>query len=70
MYSSGPGQRELCSLTPQLYGASHLTVAAPPGRKLDLISRLAADEVIPIDRNDPCRHREHLLATHPYGFDW
>ena len=53
----------------KLNGAAHLTIAAPAGRKLDLISRLAADEIVPIDRNDPRRHRERLLTAYPNGFD-
>lgn len=68
LFGAGPTGIVLAQLL-KLNGASHLTVAAPPGRKLDLISRLAADEVIPIDRNDTRRHREHLLSAHPYGFD-
>nr|MBA2680824.1 zinc-binding dehydrogenase [Ktedonobacteraceae bacterium] len=54
----------------KLNGAAHLTVAAPAGPKLDLVSHLAADEVVPIDRTDSQYHRERLLEEHPRGFDY
>jgi D-arabinitol dehydrogenase (NADP+) len=54
----------------KLNGASHLTVAAPAGPKLDLIARLAADDVVAIDRKDPEVHRRRLRELSPTGFDY
>jgi D-arabinitol dehydrogenase (NADP+) len=47
-----------------------VTVAAPGGPKLDLISRLAADNVVAVDRNDPEVHRRSLRELSPKGFDY
>ena len=35
-------------------------VAAPPGPKLELAGRLAADGMVLIDRKNPDRHRNRL----------
>jgi D-arabinitol dehydrogenase (NADP+) len=68
LFGAGPTGIILAQLL-KLNGAAHLTVAAPAGPKLDLVSRLAADEVVPIDRNAATAHREYLLRTHKHGFD-
>ena len=67
LFNAGPTGILLAQLL-KLNGAVHLTVAAPPGPKLDLVSRLAADDVVPIDRNDVQQHRQHLLQTYRHGF--
>ena len=54
----------------KLNGASRLTVAAPAGPKLDLIARLAADDVVAVDRKDPEVHRRRLRELSPNGFDY
>jgi D-arabinitol dehydrogenase (NADP+) len=68
LFGAGPTGQVLAQLV-KLNGAARLVVAAPPGRKLDLISRLAADEVVAMDRQDPevCRRRIQELS--PKGFD-
>lgn len=68
LFGAGPTGIVLAQLL-KLNGAAHLTVAAPPGPKLDLVAELAADEAVPVDRHDYSRHRQHLLARHPHGFD-
>jgi D-arabinitol dehydrogenase (NADP+) len=69
LFGAGPTGNLLAQLL-RLNGAAHLTVAAPPGPKLDLVASLGvADAVQPIDREDFARHREQLLAAHPRGFD-
>jgi D-arabinitol dehydrogenase (NADP+) len=68
LFGAGPTGLVLAQLL-KLNGAAHLTVAAPPGPKLDLMARLAADEVVPVDRDDYGLHRQYLLATHEHGFD-
>ena len=54
----------------KLNGAARLVVAAPPGKKLDLISKLAADDVVPMDRQDAEVHRRRLQELSPNGFDY
>lgn len=51
-------------------GAARLTVAAPPGAKLDLASRLSADRTVAIDRDDPESHRRSLRDISANGFDY
>jgi D-arabinitol dehydrogenase (NADP+) len=69
LFGAGPTGQVLAQLL-KLNGASHLTVAAPPGPKLNLIARLAADEVAPIDRKDPEIHRAALRKVSANGFDY
>ncbi len=69
LFGAGPTGIILAQLL-RLNGAAHLTVAAPAGPKLDLVSRLAADEVVLIDRADAQSHRERLLKEHRKGFDY
>ena len=68
LFGAGPTGILLAQLL-KLNGAAHLTVAAPQGPKLDLVARLAADEVVAINRNDAALHRTWLLQSHPRGFD-
>ncbi|MCC7352784.1 MAG: zinc-dependent alcohol dehydrogenase family protein [Anaerolineae bacterium] len=68
LFGAGPTGIILAQLL-RLNGAAHLTIAAPPGPKLELAARLAADEVVTVERGDYSRHRQQLLAAHPHGFD-
>jgi D-arabinitol dehydrogenase (NADP+) len=69
LFGAGPTGQVLAQLV-KLNGAARLVVAAPPGKKLDLISRLAADEVVAMDREDPNVHRKRLQELSPKGFDY
>jgi len=69
LFGAGPTGQVLAQLL-KLNGASHLAVAAPAGPKLDLIARLAADEVVAIDRKDPEVHRGGLRNVSANGFDY
>jgi len=69
LFGAGPTGQVLAQLL-KLNGAGRLVVAAPAGPKLDLISRLAADEIVAIDRNDPKKHRSRLHELSPTGFDY
>jgi D-arabinitol dehydrogenase (NADP+) len=69
LFGAGPTGQVLAQLL-KLNGAGRLVVAAPPGLKLDLISRLAADEIVAIDRQDPKKHRSRLHELSPTGFDY
>jgi D-arabinitol dehydrogenase (NADP+) len=69
LFGAGPTGQVLAQLL-KLNGASRLTVAAPAGPKLDLIARLAADEVVAIDRKDPEVHRTALRDVSANGFDY
>jgi D-arabinitol dehydrogenase (NADP+) len=68
LFGAGPTGLVLAQLL-KLNGAAHLTVAAPPGPKLELAARLAADEVVAIDRDDSSQHARQLRAAHARGFD-
>ncbi|MBV9273373.1 MAG: zinc-dependent alcohol dehydrogenase family protein [Verrucomicrobia bacterium] len=69
LLGAGPTGQVLAQLL-KLNGAARVTVAAPAGPKLDLIARLAADDVVAIDRQDPEIHRRHLRELSPHGFDY
>jgi D-arabinitol dehydrogenase (NADP+) len=69
LFGAGPTGQVLAQLL-KLNGAGRLVVAAPAGPKLDLIGRLAADEIVAIDRNDPKKHRNRLHELSPTGFDY
>lgn len=69
LFGAGPTGQVLAQLV-KLNGAARLVVAAPPGKKLDLISKLAADEVAPMNRQDPEVHRRRLRELSPNGFDY
>ena len=69
LFGAGPTGQVLAQLV-KLNGAARLVVAAPPGRKLDLIAKLAADDVVPMDREDPEVHRRRLRELSPNGFDY
>ncbi len=69
LFGAGPTGNILAQLL-KLNGAAHLTVAAPAGPKLDLVSRLAADEVVSIDRMNFQSHHDRLLQKHSRGFDY
>jgi D-arabinitol dehydrogenase (NADP+) len=69
LFGAGPTGQVLAQLV-KLNGAARLVVAAPPGQKLDLISRLAADEVVPMDRQTSEAHTKRLQELSPKGFDY
>jgi D-arabinitol dehydrogenase (NADP+) len=69
LFGAGPTGQVLAQLV-KLNGAARLVVAAPPGKKLDLVSKLAADDVAVMDRQDPEVHRKRLRELSPNGFDY
>jgi D-arabinitol dehydrogenase (NADP+) len=69
LFGAGPTGQVLAQLL-KLNGAGRLVVAAPPGQKLELAGRLAADETVEIDRKDPDKHRNRLRELSPTGFDY
>ncbi len=69
LFGAGPTGQVLAQLM-KLNGAARLVVAAPAGPKLELVERLAADAVVPIDRKDPAPHRRRLEEISPNGFDY
>jgi D-arabinitol dehydrogenase (NADP+) len=69
IFGAGPTGQVLAQLM-KMNGAATLTAAAPAGPKLDLVGRLAADHVVPIDRKDPEVHRRRLRELAPKGFDY
>lgn len=68
MFGAGPTGLVLAQLL-KANGAAKLVVAAPPGRKLELARRLAADDVVPVDRDDYGTHRAAIRDAYPRGFD-
>jgi D-arabinitol dehydrogenase (NADP+) len=69
LFGAGPTGQVLAQLL-KLNGAGRLVVAAPPGPKLELAGRLAADEIVPIDRKNPDKYRNRLRELNPTGFDY
>src|SRR6516165_9934035 len=69
LFGAGPTGQVLAQLL-KMNGAARLVVAAPAGPKLDLVSRLAADEVVPMDRQNNEVHRKRLQELSPKGFDY
>jgi D-arabinitol dehydrogenase (NADP+) len=69
LFGAGPTGQVLAQLL-KLNGAGRLVVAAPPGPKLDLVERLAADEIVVMNRKDPELHRRRLSELSPSGFDY
>jgi D-arabinitol dehydrogenase (NADP+) len=69
LFGAGPTGQVLAQLV-KLNGAARLVVAAPPGKKLDLIAKLAADEVVPMERQNPDLHHKRLRELSPNGFDY
>jgi D-arabinitol dehydrogenase (NADP+) len=69
LFGAGPTGQVLAQLL-KLNGAAKLVVAAPPGPKLELAGRLAADEVVAIDRKSPDKHQNRLRELSPTGFDY
>jgi D-arabinitol dehydrogenase (NADP+) len=69
LFGAGPTGQVLAQLL-KLNGAGRLVVAAPPGPKLELAGRLAADEIVPMDRKNPDKHRNRLRELTPTGFDY
>jgi D-arabinitol dehydrogenase (NADP+) len=69
LFGAGPTGQVLAQLL-KLNGAGRLVVAAPPGPKLELAGRLAADEIVAIDRKNPDKHRNRLRELNPTGFDY
>ncbi|MFH1614062.1 MAG: zinc-dependent alcohol dehydrogenase family protein [Planctomycetota bacterium] len=68
LFGAGPTGLILAQLA-KLNGAAHLTVAAPPGQKLELAKKLGADKIIPVDKSNYEKHRTAIKAGHPRGFD-
>ncbi len=68
MFGAGPTGLILAQLL-KANGAAQLVVAAPPGQKLDLAQELAADHVVPVDRDDHDAHRTAIRNAYPNGFD-
>jgi D-arabinitol dehydrogenase (NADP+) len=50
-------------------GAARLVAADPGQFKLDLVSRLGADNVVCVDRQDSSVHRKKIKNLQPRGFD-
>ena len=69
LFGAGPTGQVLGQLL-KLNGAGRLIVAAPPGPKLELAGRLAADEIVEMDRKNPDKHRNRLRELSPAGFDY
>ena len=69
IFGAGPTGQVLAQLM-KMNGAATLSAAAPAGPKLDLVGRLAADHVVPMDRKDPEVHRRRLKELAPNGFDY
>jgi D-arabinitol dehydrogenase (NADP+) len=69
LFGAGPTGQVLAQLL-KLNGAGRLVVAAPAGPKLELAGRLAADEIVAIDRKNPDKHRNRLRELNPTGFDY
>jgi len=69
LFGAGPTGIVLAQLL-KLNGAARLTVAAPKGRKLDLIEQLCADEVVVMEKNDQSSYHHRLRETSPRGFDY
>jgi D-arabinitol dehydrogenase (NADP+) len=69
LFGAGPTGQVLAQLL-KLNGAGRLVIAAPPGPKLELAGRLAADEIVEIDRKNPDKHRNRLRELNPTGFDY
>ena len=69
LLGAGPTGQVLAQLL-KLNGAGRLVVAAPAGPKLELAGRLAADEIVAIDRKNPDKHRNKLRELNPTGFDY
>jgi D-arabinitol dehydrogenase (NADP+) len=69
IFGAGPTGQVLAQLM-KMNGAATLTAAAPAGSKLDLIGKLAADNIVPMDRRDPSVHQRRLKELAPKGFDY
>jgi D-arabinitol dehydrogenase (NADP+) len=69
LFGAGPTGQVLAQLV-KLNGAARLVVAAPPGPKLTLAAKLGADEVVPMDRQNPDAHRKRIQELAPNGFDY
>src|SRR6201995_5598575 len=69
LFGAGPTGQALSKLL-KLNGAGRMVVAAPPGPKLELDGRLAADEIVEMDRKNPDKHRNRLRELSPSGFDY
>lgn len=66
---AGPTGQVLAQLLKR-NGAARLTVAAPPGPKLELASRLSADRTVAINRDDAEAHRAALHEISANGYDY
>ncbi|GAH75750.1 unnamed protein product, partial [marine sediment metagenome] len=68
LFGAGPTGIILSQLL-KYNGVTNLVVAAPTQFKLDIVRRLAADEVIMVNRNDYSEHEEIIGGKYPRGFD-
>ncbi|EAS33921.3 chlorophyll synthesis pathway protein BchC [Coccidioides immitis RS] len=69
MFGAGPTGLVLAQML-RLNGGCKVVIAAPEGLKMNLAKSLdAADEYIPLSRQDPSAQFEALKAANPYGFD-
>jgi len=68
LFGAGPTALILAQLL-KANGAVNLVVAAPAGTKLNLMKKLAADNVIEIDKKDSSKHQKEILLKYPRLFD-
>ncbi|UOF90413.1 zinc-dependent alcohol dehydrogenase family protein [Fodinisporobacter ferrooxydans] len=68
MFGAGPTGIVLAQLLKHA-GAANLVVVASDKTKLDLIKKLAADNVIVMDRSDYSKHETEIKSLFPKGFD-
>ncbi|TYJ59239.1 chlorophyll synthesis pathway protein BchC [Cryptococcus floricola] len=69
LIGAGPTGLILAQLM-RLGGASHVTIAANKGLKMDLARKVdAADSYIDLDRNDAANQWAQIKKDNPYGFD-
>jgi len=68
LFGAGPTGLILAQLLKHA-GASKLVVAAPSESKLELASRLGADDTVQIDKSNASKHTRRLQEGYPDGFD-
>ena len=61
---------EMLAQLMRLNGGCQVTIAAPPGLKMDLARTLdVADVYVDLSRTDPTDQLAQIKADNPYGFD-